>query len=434
MALAEPLPPAPDLSLAVPPHDPLLASQRIDRILDTVRAHLGMEIAFIGRYRDDETRELTHISTELPIPHRPGFREPKQESYCFHILEGRLPELIPDAAALAFARTLPITKALPVGCHLNIPLRLADGSVYGSFCALSRAANDTITERDMQMMRAFAKLAVGQIEDDLRDSVERERIERAVAAVVAERGLTIAHQPIHDLRTGEPAGVECLARFPDAAERGPDRWFDDAASVGMGLKLELHAIETALATAPYVPPGKYLSVNASPECVISGRIAPLLGGLPRERLVIEVTEHQAVEDFPALTAALAGLRPHARIAIDDVGAGYAGLRHIVDLAPDILKLDMSLTRDIHRDPARRALAVALVGFAEEIETTLVAEGIENGGECAVLRELGVAYGQGWHFARPMPVVRAQQHLLGVAAADPVDRPIGARPLRAAVGY
>ena len=115
-----------------------------------------------------------------------------------------------------------------------------------------------------------------------------------------------------------------------------------------------------------MPSDVYLSVNASPETAVSGRLDPLLAGLPRERLVIEITEHSEVSDYAVLEEALNRLRPLARIAIDDVGAGYAGLRHIVDLHPDLLKLDMSLTRHVDSDPARGALAQAMVDFAGRI--------------------------------------------------------------------
>ena len=124
--------------------------------------------------------------------------------------------------------------------------------------------------------------------------------------------------------------------------------------------------------------------------------------------------HCSVTDFDALKERLAEIKPFARIAIDDVGAGYAGLRHLVDLEPDILKLDMSLTRDIHEDVARQALTTAMVRYAKDIGAKLVAGGIECEEERDVLAELGVDYGQGYLFARPMPVIASAQYMLGAA--------------------
>ncbi|RYY31924.1 MAG: EAL domain-containing protein, partial [Sphingomonadales bacterium] len=225
------------------------------------------------------------------------------------------------------------------------------------------------------------------------------------------------------------AGCEALARFADAGARPPSDWFNEAAEVGLGVELEIAAIVNVLAAMPFVPADHYISINASPETVLSGQLEPLLKAANRPGLVIELTEHARVDDYGALRTALDGLRQYARIAIDDVGAGYSSLRHIIALEPDILKLDMSLTRDVDTDPARRALAGAMVNFASRIDASIVAEGIERVEEADVLRELGVTYGQGYLFSRPMPLVAAQQHMLGAVAEAAAPKP--ARKLRRA---
>ncbi|MDN3646492.1 EAL domain-containing protein [Pontixanthobacter aestiaquae] len=402
---------------------------RVDRILDAVREHLGVEIAFVSRYIDED-RELMNVRSDLDLPMGPGYREPKENGYCWHVLQGNLPELIQDPADFPFTEEFAITKMLPVGCHLNVPLRLADGSVYGSFCALSRKPDRSMTERDLGVVRAFAQLAAEQIETTLEEDTRRSTLHKTISQLISGDRLTIVHQPIHSLDSNEPVGVECLARFPDAGSRGPDQWFDEAEEVGLGTELEMLAVRSALATLPYVPEGHYMSVNASPATIISGALEQALGDSDGDRLVIEVTEHQQVEDFQALADALRWIGPKAKIAIDDVGAGYAGLRHIVDLEPDILKLDMSLTRDIHRNPARRALAAAMVAFSNEIGCKLIAEGIENEQERNTLQELGVTMGQGYFFSKPLPVIASQQWLMQnrgimvdedtVFAAKPID--------------
>lgn len=391
----------------------------VDAILDAVRRHLGMEIAFASRFVDGR-REFTHINAAIPVPSAPGDSEPLDQSYCWHILNGRLPELIQEASAIPFAATLPITMALPVGCHISVPLRLKDGSVYGSFCCLSRSPDRSLTQRDLATVKAFADLAVGQIERELEaEALRRARVER-IERSLAARQPVIHLQPIHRLDDSAPVGAEALARFPDFEERPPSAWFDEAFEVELGVELELAAIRQALGAFPYLAPGQYLSVNVSPLTILSGRVEPLLAAAGGRPLVLEVTEHHRVDDYRALAAALDRLRPWARIAIDDVGAGYAGLRHIVALRPDLLKLDISLTRDIHRDPAKRALAVALASFADHIGCVIVAEGIERPEERRALQDLGILYGQGWLFSRAMPLVAAQQCLLGSATRD--DRP------------
>ena len=402
----------------------------IDRILDAVRSHLGMEIAFASRIYDG-VREFTHIRADCPVPVAPGVAEPLEQTLCQAVLDGRLPALMHDASQHEAALPMPITAILPVGSHLNVPLTLSNGQVYGTFCCVSRTPDLSLTERDMATLRAFAQLAAQQIEGDLDSQRSAAQVTERVAAVIASDTLTILHQPIHDLCSGRPVGVECLARFADAKERGPDRWFTEAASVGLGQELELLAVRAALKTLPFVPADCYVAINVSPDTVISGALRALVSGASRNRLVIEVTEHDAVSDYAALAAELHWLRNYARIAIDDVGSGYAGLRHIVDLRPDILKLDMSLTRHIDTDPARRALAHALACFARDIGATLVAEGIETEAERAVLARLEVPLAQGYLFSRPMPVVAAQQMLLGEREAAPLAALADSQPVEKA---
>ncbi|MBX7540788.1 sensor domain-containing phosphodiesterase [Qipengyuania sphaerica] len=382
----------------------------IDRILRAVREHLGTEIAFVSRYVENNEKELTHVDSDLDLPMGPGFRDPRENSYCWHIAEGRLPELIQDPADHPFTATMAITDFLPVGCHLNTPLRLSDGTLYGSFCCLSRNPDRTMTERDVGVLRAFAALAVEQIESNLDHDYRFQRIDKRITKLIGDRAMQIHQQPIHSIKTGKPVGVECLARFPDAMMRGPDKWFEEAAEIGRGLELELLAVECALDSLKHVPSGFYVSVNASPETIISGALHQVLERAGKKNLVVEVTEHQQVDDYPALKKALKPISKYARIAIDDVGSGYAGLRHLVDLAPDMLKLDMALTRDIHQDLARCALVGAMVRFAEAIGSKLIAEGVEHAEEAEVLKKLGVEYGQGFYYAKPMPVADAVKYL------------------------
>ena len=382
----------------------------IDRILRAVREHLGTEIAFVSRYVENDEKELTHVDSDLELPMGPGFRDPRENSYCWHIAEGRLPELIQDPADHPFTATMGITDFLPVGCHLNVPLRLSDGTLYGSFCCLSRTPDRSMNDRDVGVLRAFAALAVEQIETSLDYDYRSQRIDKRITKLIGDRAMQIHQQPIHSIKTGKPVGLECLARFPDAMMRGPDKWFDEAAEIGRGLELELLAVECALDSLKHVPKDVYVSVNASPDTIMSGALHQVLERAGKKNLVVEVTEHQQVGDYAALKKALQPISKYARIAIDDVGSGYAGLRHLVDLGPDMLKLDMTLTRDIHQDLARCALVGAMVRFAEAIGSKLIAEGVEYAEEAEVLKKLGVEYGQGYFYAKPMPVEDAVKYL------------------------
>ena len=409
--------PAFDDAPADPLADELVSDPGIDRILQSVRGHLGLEIAFVSRYVEDAQRELTHVSTDLDLPMGPGFREDREGSYCWHILQGNLPELIQDPADFPLTQQLAITQFLPVGCHVNTPLRLTDGTVWGSFCALGREPNRSLNPRDLAVLKSFAGLVGERIESSLEAQVHRQQARKRVEAMLDGHAVTMFQQPIHDLHGGHPVGVECLARFPDLNKRGPQAWFDDAERSGLGNELEMTAVRCALETVGQVPDGIYAAINASPATILSGKLRETLEEDGAPNLVIEITEHQQVDDFAALAREVAALKPFARIAIDDVGTGYAGLRHLIELQPDILKMDMLLTRDVDSDPARRAIAAAMVQFSHDIGAKLVAEGIETPAERDTMQKLGVDYGQGYLFARPLPVVAAQQHLLGIAMEE-----------------
>lgn len=225
-----------------------------------------------------------------------------------------------------------------------------------------------------------------------------------IAAVLEDGALSMVFQPIRHLANLAVVGAEALARFVHPPEQPPDVWFREAAMVGRGLELELAAVDRALDQFDRLPDGAYLSVNAAPSTVSSGALEERFERCPADRLVIELTEHTDVTDYQQLSAALRPLRAAGvRLALDDTGAGYSSLRHIVDLQPDIVKLDMALTRGIDSDPARRAMASTLLRFQDEVGATVVAEGIETEAELATLRDLGIRYGQGYLLGRPAPL-------------------------------
>ena len=226
------------------------------------------------------------------------------------------------------------------------------------------------------------------------------RIDR-LRAVLDDGQLTMHYQPITHVADGTVAGVEALARFTQTPPRSPDVWFAEAADVGMAEALELAAVAMAVADLPRLPADQFVSVNVSPQVAASPRLANLLADVDARRVVVELTEHEEVGDHDALLAALAPLRDRGvRLAVDDAGSGYAGLQQVLRLRPDVLKLDMALTRGLDTDPARRALVTAMLAFAEEIGSTIIAEGVETAEELAALDGLGVRWAQGFHLARP----------------------------------
>jgi EAL domain-containing protein (putative c-di-GMP-specific phosphodiesterase class I) len=220
----------------------------------------------------------------------------------------------------------------------------------------------------------------------------------ALEATLNARAFHPVFQPIVELETGETMGYEALTRF-DSGQR-PDLCFADAWSVGLGLELELATLEAAVAAAKELPPGTWLDLNASPRLLAdSGRLREILWSADRP-LVLEVTEHERIEDYDALRAAVRELGDDLRVAVDDAGAGIANFGHIIDLRPDFVKLDISLVRQVNANLGRQAMVVGMRHFSRTAGCRLIAEGVETEDEARTLTALGVEFGQGYHFGHP----------------------------------
>lgn len=385
----------------------LAIDDHVGRTLTAVRLHLGMELAYVSEFVDGHARFREVDGPGLEHLLKAGDSVPIADAFCHHVLDGRLPELMRDTAEYEAAMRLPITHRLPIGAHLGVPIRQADGRVIGMFGCLRRTPDPSLTPRDLAIMRVFADLAGRQIINRIETDKRARRIRADIGAIIDETAFAFEYQPIWELSTGRPLGFEALCRFLPGPYRAPDKWFAEAAEIGLTIELELAVIGEALKDLPNIPKPLFLSLNASPSTVVSGRLHQLLSSVPPGSVVIEVTEHAPVDDYDRLTAALEPLREAGiGLAIDDAGAGYASLQHIISLKPDRIKLDGSLTRSIDRDPARRALATALVAFARETEATIIAEGIETFGEFKALRSLGVDKGQGYFLGAPAPLAEA----------------------------
>jgi EAL domain-containing protein (putative c-di-GMP-specific phosphodiesterase class I) len=225
----------------------------------------------------------------------------------------------------------------------------------------------------------------------------KSRVERFLSG----RGLAHVFQPVFDVTSGELFGVEALARFSARPKRTPDIWFADAHAMGIGVTLEVASVKEALASLSHLPEDIALCINAGPEAMASDEVLQLLRASDSRRIVMELTEQVKVDDYPRLSCALKQLRlMGVRLAIDDTGAGFASLAHILKLAPDIIKLDRELVSGIDHDPVRGALAAALVTFAGKTGAEIIAEGIETAAEFEVVRGLGIRYGQGYFLCRP----------------------------------
>lgn len=384
-----------------------------------------------ARTRLDEA-EYDLVLLDLHMPHLDGY------ALLRHITAGAAGSYLPVLVLTGDARPEALRRALSEGARdfLTRPFDAEEVVLRARNLLETRYLHARLRRHNVRLGEQLSGYRDAERAEAEAWRTKRERIER----VLSEHRLTPVFQPVVHLPSRSVVGVEALARFPLEPARGPDRWFAEAAEVGLGVPLELLAVRTALRALDSLPETVFLAVNVSPTTVLSAELAEILTGPACRRLVLELTEHVQVEDYDALAAALELPRARGvRLAVDDTGAGFASLQHLLGLAPDVVKLDISLTRGVDRDAARRALAGALVLFTAEIGAILVAEGVETASELEVLEQLGVQYAQGYHLGRPGPLPGAvrgvvQRNVPSPLSALPRPRPqVEQRALRAAAG-
>ena len=327
-------------------------------------------------------------------------------------LPGRVP-FTPAIALAAVAARAARRGAPPPDGVAGAP---ADGAVDGS---QDRPANATGAGPGGPVLVMPARYAQGRVPVAPDPAAARRRAEHLVDALVEPGSIRAVFQPMVRLVDGAVIAYEALARTRVVAGR-PDQWLDAAGMVGRRVEVELACLR-AVAEAGPPRDGALVSVNLSPAALLDPRLPDVLADLPRHAL--EITEHDAVRDYDALSAVLARLRTSGSlVAVDDVGAGYASMAHVLALTPSFVKIDRSLVDGMHRDPGRRALVQALQAFTSAIGGLTVAEGVEHVGDLDELRAVGVDLVQGYVVARPGPpwpeLTPTAQRLLRPAAPDP----------------
>jgi diguanylate cyclase (GGDEF)-like protein len=309
-----------------------------------------------------------------------------------------LPGVAGEAAAEAAERARTALGDIVVGRR-----RLESSAGVATFPEDAREAAELLAHADAalyaakhagrrQTRRYARNLAARPSRADERTEVEA-LLRRGVAAI------DMVFQPVLELATGRVCGYEALARINGDPVRRPDQWFAQAHRAGLGAELEALALRAALAV-PGRPPGTFLALNVSPGALLAPTVAdalpPNLAGY-----VIELTEHELFSAEDSLEECLAALRGRgARVALDDAGAGYAGLQQLIRVAPDILKIDRSLVHGAHSDASRYALLEALVSFAGTTGAAVCGEGVEDLDDLRALADLDATYAQGYALARP----------------------------------
>ena len=406
----------PSQDLAVPDFDISHADpqRRILEILAVLREFNSADVAYVGEFRE-QRQVLRWISgNSASFGFQVGVGIPLAQTYCSELVSAQKPALVRNARTDARTKDLAITDRASIGSYVGAQIRLPDGRLFGTMCTLSHTSAPSLGDRHERFMSLVAPMIGEQIDTATRLTIDRRmRFEHVRRTVDAAQSAHVALQPIVHLSSEKIVGYEALARFPDG--RSPDQWFAEAWDAGLGTDLELALLRTAFRKIDDLPPGAYLSVNISPGTLLAPSLSDALEalGTDRQRIVLELTEHDEVPDYEPLIDALAPLRAGGvRVAVDDVGAGFASLRHVLHLGPDIFKLDVSLIHGIAGDEARAALASLFASFATRIGASVVAEGIETDEERAVLQELGVSFGQGYLFGPPAERLRKVPLLRG----------------------
>jgi EAL domain-containing protein (putative c-di-GMP-specific phosphodiesterase class I) len=247
----------------------------------------------------------------------------------------------------------------------------------------------------------YATVAALHLDAALSGARNARRRRDALQGVLDNQAFSPMFQPVVALNTFEVVGYEAHTRFADGTP--PGRRLADAAEVGLAVELETAMLAAACAATPSLPLHVWVGVNLTATLLVAhpDQVATVANTSARP-LVVQLTEHDPIENYPAARAALDRLGSRVRLSVEDAGAGYASLRHVVDLHPQFLKLDRSWISGIHRDPARQAVVSGLLGFANSTGATLIAEGIESPEDLETLRHLGVGYGEGFLFGIPLP--------------------------------
>jgi PAS domain S-box-containing protein len=297
------------------------------------------------------------------------------------------------------------------------PIRHGD-SVSGALVVATADAHfaRTLVEK-MPAVVSFGTATCAVLAQSIEARRRRDSETREMAAVLEGQAFGPVFQPIVDLQSGEIVGFEALTRF-DSGER-PDECFSRAWLLGLGAEFELAAIRRAVAASEELPHGCWLALNLSHRVLMMpDSVRGVIEGAGRP-VVLEITEHDRIDDYPAIRGSVQALGRSVRLAVDDAGAGQANFAHIVELSPDYVKLDLNLVRRINASLERQALVVAMRHFSRTTGCRLVAEGVETADEAATLQRLGADFGQGYLFGRPAPAAAWRSPGVGGLATVPL---------------
>lgn len=366
----------------------------VDRLVRLAHDHLGMGLVYVAEFTGGNQVYRAVAGDAASFGVGVGGAHPLDGSYCPLMTTGEIANVIPDSAENARVQALSATSDMGIGAYVGVPLYLPNGDLYGSLCGLSHAPEGDLNARDAKFLSLLGEFLGEELAEERRLGQQRQ----AVRHVLDTNAIQIALQPVVDLLTGRCVSMEALARFPSMG--APDVVFAQAEEVGLRAEVETLAVRKALELLPVLEGDQSLAVNLSPDVAL--HLMPRTAiDQPLHQLTLEITEHAAVENYAEIREQVRPLRERGlQLAIDDAGAGFASLRHIIELQPDIIKIDRAIIADIDRDPGRRSALTTFVLLALDIGGKVVAEGVETRQELATVASLGVDAAQGYLLARP----------------------------------
>jgi PAS domain S-box-containing protein len=338
--------------------------------------------------RTADAKTLT-LPRRLPAAEATGLREVSLKGPWIRALDRG------DARALtapARERGITILGAAPLRTNAGLPGVLLVGA----------AGDDpTVAERLLPALAEFGALASALLCVGLHRRADRRSERLSLRRIVRNAAFEPVFQPVVHVAGGGVVGYELLTRFSDGIP--PQERFGAARAVGLGRQLEIATLRYGLNAAAQLPPGAWLSVNVGPDLLGDARtLKRLLVDVNRE-VIIELTEHEVIADYAAVRVVVEQLGPGVSLAVDDAGAGYASLRHILELRPRYVKIDAGIVRGMDGDPARQALVAGIRFFADRAGCHLIAEGVETDAERDTLADLGIAMAQGYLFGSPRSI-------------------------------
>lgn len=397
---------------------PEIPVELVRSLLSLLRTRLGLDTAWLSLFHDGMQTIEVLDGDSAAVNLASGDQASLSDSYCVRVVDGRLPSIIPDTAANQTTAALPITGEWNLGAYVGVPVRSPSGATIGMVCAVSGEARPYLADIDLRVVKQVADL-VGTLLESPNKGQDTTAAERAeIRKVVYQRDFDVVFQPIHDVTSGKVMGVEALARFPRAPFR-PDAFLAQAALLGLDVELETAILARVISLVPRLPVEIFVAMNISPGAAVAAPWTELLADTDPSRLVLELTEHDAVLDYGALEEALEPCRARGvRIAVDDVGAGFSSFSHVLELNPEFVKIDQSLTRHIDVDDARRRLAHAIAELAGQLGATVIAEGVESQGELNTVAAVGITAAQGFLLSRPTSLSYGFEE--AEVTAEPVD--------------